>query len=304
MSAAALDLRSMAHALGGEVAGAEVLCPGPGHSARDRSVAVRPSPGAPGGVLVRSYGRSTWEDAKDHVLARLGIGREPRARRSEFTESRPADERPARPVLDADAAERRRRALAVWHAAGDPRGTIAEVHLAGRALALDDDMAGPVIRFHPDGGFGEGRAPLMLAAFRCILTDSLQAVHRTALSPAGEKIGRKMLGPVAGCAVKLDPNDAVAQGLAIGEGVETCIAGRMLGFRPAWALGSVGAIRVFPVLAGIEALTILCESDDGGASAAAARVCGARWHEAGREVILATPRLGGDMNDAVREARR
>ena len=209
-----------------------------------------------------------------------------------------------RPALDDDAAGRRRAALAVWHAAGDPRDTLVERYLASRALALDQALAGPVLRFAPAGAFGQDRAPLMVAAYRCIVTDSLQAVHRTALSPNGEKIGRKMLGPAGGCAVKLDADDAVTIGLAIGEGIETCLAARLLGIRPAWALGSVGAIRVFPVLAGIQALTILCESDDGGASEAAARVCGARWHAAGRDVVLARPRVGGDMNDAIREARR
>lgn len=144
----------------------------------------------------------------------------------------------------------------------------------------------------------------MVAAMRCVLSDRLQAVHRTALTPEGAKVGRKMFGPVGSAAVKLDPDANVTTGLAIGEGIETCLAARQIGIGLVWALGSVGAIRVFPVLPGIEALTILCESDDGGASEAAARACGARWHAAGRDVVLARPRVGGDMNDAIREARR
>ena len=36
------DLRKLAYSLGGDVAGSDtILCPGPGHSARDRSLAVR-----------------------------------------------------------------------------------------------------------------------------------------------------------------------------------------------------------------------------------------------------------------------
>ena len=49
-------------------------------------------------------------------------------------------------------------------------------------------------------------------------------------------------------------------GIAIGEGFETCMAARQIGFRPVWALGSVGAIEDFPVLSGIECLTILGET--------------------------------------------
>ena len=36
-----MKLHQIAHALGGEVSGGQVLCPGPGHSAKDRSLAVR-----------------------------------------------------------------------------------------------------------------------------------------------------------------------------------------------------------------------------------------------------------------------
>jgi hypothetical protein len=37
----ATDLRRMATALGGEITGGQILCPGPGHSHRDRSLSVR-----------------------------------------------------------------------------------------------------------------------------------------------------------------------------------------------------------------------------------------------------------------------
>jgi hypothetical protein len=52
-----------------------------------------------------------------------------------------------------------------------------------------------------------------------------------------------MLGLVHRAAVMLDP---IGDTLSIGEGVETCMAARQLGYRPAWAPGSVGAIAKFP----------------------------------------------------------
>jgi hypothetical protein len=58
----------------------------------------------------------------------------------------------------------------------------------------------------------------------------------------------------------------------------------VFGFAPAWALGSAGGIRTFPVLSGIEALTILAETDDSGANEHAIRKCFSRWSAAGREV--------------------
>ena len=62
-----------------------------------------------------------------------------------------------------------------------------------------------------------------------------------------------MLGPVGGCAVKLDPDDAVTFGLGICEGVETGLAIRAKGWRPIWALGSAGAVEPLPCSAGIDA---------------------------------------------------
>ena len=67
--------------------------------------------------------------------------------------------------------------------------------------------------------------------------------------------------------------------------------------KPTWALGSAGAISSFPVLGGVECLTLLQENDD--ASARACEACAARWHAAGREVILITPKAGKDINDII-----
>jgi len=50
-----LDLRAIAHALGGQVSGREVLCPTPGHSSRNRGTAIRLAPGAPDGLLVATF---------------------------------------------------------------------------------------------------------------------------------------------------------------------------------------------------------------------------------------------------------
>jgi putative DNA primase/helicase len=69
-----------------------------------------------------------------------------------------------------------------------------------------------------------------------------------------------MLGVVHDAAMMLDSR--VDSTLTIGEGVETALAARQLGFRPAWAFGSVGAIGRFPLIPGIEELTILGEAGE------------------------------------------
>src|SRR5262249_36489845 len=107
------------------------------------------------------------------------------------------------------------------------------------------------------------------------------------------------IGLVHRAAVKLGaPGDK----LAIGEGVETCLAAMQLGISPAWALGSVGAISFFPVLEGVKELTILAEAGD--ASARAIQICGRRWRRAGRRVFISKSNIGADHNDFLMQRRQ
>jgi hypothetical protein len=70
---APLDLRTIAHALGGEISGRQVLAPGPGHSKADRSLAVKLAPGTPDGFVVYSHSNDDHLAAKDYVRSRLGM---------------------------------------------------------------------------------------------------------------------------------------------------------------------------------------------------------------------------------------
>ena len=144
--------------------------------------------------------------------------------------------------------------------------------------------------------------PALVAAFRPIRdTDDDRppvAIHRIGLTPTGEKIAKKMLGPVVGCAVKLDADEAVSHGLGVAEGIETGIAVRAAGWRPVWALGSAGAIRKLDPIPGVEALTIFADHDVSGTGQAAARACAERWAAAGCEATIRTPRsVGADWAD-------
>jgi hypothetical protein len=199
------------------------------------------------------------------------------------------------------------RAGELWRAAIPIAGTLAEVYLRSRGLNFPDPD-GDVLRFHARCPFGPGVAhPCLLSLFRSITTDEPVGVHRIAIDPDGRKIARMALGCVGGAAIKLARHDDVERGLVVGEGVETTIAGMMLGFTPAWALGFAGGIRAFPVLSGIDALTVLVDHDNpdrNGRQAGheAAHECAERWMSAGREVRSVVPRrLGADMADLVVE---
>jgi hypothetical protein len=203
---------------------------------------------------------------------------------------------------EGDEIVRIKRAREIWFSSGDPRGTLAETYLCLRRLTLEDALAGRVLRFHPrcpwrnEDTSKTDYLPALIAAFRSLDDDEITAVHRIALKPDGHKLGKRMLGVVHRAAVILDDN--IGDELAIGEGIETCIAARMLGIKPVWALGSVGGIAQFPVLPGIRTLRIIAENDQ--ASTDAIELCGPRWQAAGCRVRVITPTFDHkDLNDAL-----
>jgi hypothetical protein len=71
-----------------------------------------------------------------------------------------------------------------------------------------------------------------------------------------------------------------------------------------WATGSTSIMGKFPVLSGIEALTIIADNDANGAGERAADEVAARWLEAGREARVIVWDGIGDINDALKRGRR
>ncbi len=286
------DLRALARALDGKVIGRVVRAPAPGCSRNSVALAVGLSDRAPDGWWAIDHsGRMTPREAADYVRKRLGMPLLERKTKGLNDVSAPYSQTSADNDVDRIAA-----ALRFWEHGKDPRGTLVYRYLASRGLPLPDRLVdGDVIRWHAG-------ACAMLALFRNLHTGQPQAISRTFLTADGIKVERKFLGPVADAAMMLTAFDDITAGLTIAEGFETALATEMLGFKPTWALGSAGAISRFPVLGGIETLTISRETDDGGVNFKAAETCAERWHGAGREVFFITPRIRGDTADLVRGA--
>jgi hypothetical protein len=303
-----MDLRTIARLLGGEVSGHWAYVPGPGHSAKDRSLGITLDPNDPDGFIVHSHANDDWQECKDSARSRLGLApwqpgdkqnrRVHPSRIKEFDRAAIDREAKYRSRTEDDLV-RIRRAFEIWNASGDLRGTLAERYLQSRRLELSDELAGNVLRFHPRCPWRNevtgsiDLTPALIAAFRSIDDDEITAIHRIALNPDGTKIGRRMLGVVHRAAVKLDHE--INTEIAIGEGVETCLAARQLGIKPTWALGSTGNISGFPVIGNIKQLTILGEV--GKASREAIQFCAPRWSKAGRQVCIIMPEIGSDLND-------
>ena len=292
-----LERRAVAAALRGDVAGPRtILVPGPGHSPADRSLSVTIDPSAPEGFRVHSFCGDHWTTCRDYVRASIGLPAWTPTREMR----RVANPAFRKALVNPTNVERTASAGALWRQAGAVHGTLGERYLNGRRLELDPDLA-EVLRFHPRCPFGKGETvPALLAPFHAFdvsRDEAPTAILRIGLRSTGEKISKKMLGPVRGCAVKLDADEDVTLGLHIGEGLETCLAARVRHhWRPIWCCASAGGIRDFPPLSGVECLTIAADHDHAGLSAAQA--CAERWQAAGKEVFVRWPDgLGRDFAD-------
>jgi hypothetical protein len=296
MVAAMMSLDAAARALGGDIRNGQVVCPGPSHSPRDRSLAVRFYGG--GGYVVHSFAGDDPMDCRDHVDQLLGLSPwRPGERQSLKPQALPSRN------AGMDRFRKIELARSIYDDSVPTPGTPVDLYLAGRCLSAPD-----VLRYHPACLFGEHRRPAMVAPMVDIHTNSFRGIHRTPIDADGNRTGEKMmLGQAAGAVVKLSPDEEVTTVLGIGEGIETTLSlpvlPECLGI-PVWACLSAGGVATFPVLSGIEVLWIAVDNDPSGAGERAAQRCADRWTAAGCEVWLQTPSaVRSDLNDVVKEYR-
>lgn len=127
-----ISAREAAAALGGQATTAtSLLCPGPGHSPRDRSLSVRLDPNSPDGFTCHSFSGDDWRACRDHVRACLGAGM--------WRPAPPREERP-KPAVRGDMGSW---ALRLWDEARDAKGTLAGAarECARRWLAADVEVS-------------------------------------------------------------------------------------------------------------------------------------------------------------------
>lgn len=305
-----LSLQMIAQALDGRVVGKTVRAPGPGHSKHDDSLAVALADNDDG-FVVTSHAGDDFRECKDYVRERLGLD-EFGAGRRELDPDELA--RRAQSRAEAEAADEAARlsrlkwCADIWKASVPLSGSIAEMYLGRRLAGFQVPEAiyqSDAIRWNPtllsfNGKAVPNAAGAMVAKMTDPVTGQGTGIHRTWLTAAGDKISRAMAGNAGVC--RLWADDAVTIGLAIGEGIETTLAASILfGFSPCWAALDAGNLAAFPVLDGIEALTIFADADAADkrgrrAGTHAAQQCADRWVEAQREIITRVP-TGTAKND-------
>jgi hypothetical protein len=192
----------------------------------------------------------------------------------------------------------------LWQQSQAGFGSLAQTYLASRGLRFTPENWPSDLRFlsnHPHKPSGTSW-PIMLAAVRG-LDGGLLAVHRTYLAPDGSgkapvTPAKMTLGSVGGHAVQLAP---AATKLAIAEGIETALSVMLASAIPCWSAVSAGGIRnlILPPLPLASDVTIAADPDPAGLNAA--QTAAQRWLAEGRTVRIATPPLGQDFNDLIRE---
>jgi putative DNA primase/helicase len=208
--------RELARTLGGRKTGAGYVARCPAHDDHNPSLSFRD--GERGVLLLKCFAGCDRRD----VLAAL--------RRRGLLDERPAT--PARKeshavTLPQSERARSSSALSLWHESVPIRDTLAWRYLARRGIDVSELPTGisDALRFHPSCPFGkETRQRCMVGLFTDAITAQPRAIHRTALTSSGDKLDRRMLGPAAGCVIRLWPDEDVHTGLVIGEGIETALA--------------------------------------------------------------------------------
>jgi len=111
------------------------------------------------------------------------------------------------------------------------------------------------------------RGPALVGLVTDVLTCEPINLHRTWIAKDGSgkapipKPRRLLKGHRSRGVIRLWPDADITLGLVIGEGIETCLAAAMHSLEPVWAAMNAANLAAFPVLPGIEGLTILVDHD-------------------------------------------
>jgi hypothetical protein len=245
---------------GGDWYGSYGLVPGPGHSDDDRSLKIYDFNGK---TYVYSFVDDDWKVCREH----LGLDDGDDWRRDRSVAFRPPKwATPTRRVRD------------LLRTSTSP-DLVLDVVAYLQSRRLWPLPQGCALKAHASTAYWEaGDPPRMIGRFPALLApvvdinDELVTVHVTFLKD-GRKLAdrepRKLLSGTAGrigCAVRLVPLDGPV--LAVGEGLETCLAFHKLSGLPTWSCLSSGLLGRFQPPPEVERLVVPADHGDAGIKAA------------------------------------
>ena len=284
-----MKARDLTAALGGRWHGSYGTARCPAHE--DRTPSLRLCDGDIA-TLLKCFAGCEFRAVSDALKAR-GLWPDSGAGKSSYN---PPPKAPQR-RRDDDVAKRSEAARALWNRAQPAPGTLVETYLASRGITA---AIPPTIRYlagakHAETGL---YLPCMIAAIARWPSCEIVAVHRTFLKANGEgkapvSSPKKMLGPVAGGAVRLASHGPT---LIVAEGIETAMTLLQETEYPVWAALSKGGIENLILPDDVTEVIIAADHDEPGL--AAANKAARKWTAEGRKVRIAKPPIEGwDFND-------
>lgn len=281
-----ISVETAAQLLGGEARGNMITCAGPNHSASDRSLRVTISVDD---FVVFSFAGDDFRVCRDYVKHRLGLPTNWKPEAGSF-DIKPVDPQADEKIL--------RLALRIWDNAGHIRGSLAEKYLRSRHCYVPDAKS---LRFTSSCYYAKNDyRPAMIALFTDILTGKPIGIHRTYLNPDGTKLDKKMLGKHLGGAIMLDIPTISGREITVGEGIETTLSGIVMGYKPAWAMGSLANLKLFPDNTRFKSMTVLLENDKKNQSINAVKDMAKRLKQNDMKISGRKPKHGEDMNDELK----
>jgi len=286
------DARQITLALRGRWDGRNGLARCPAHDDARPSLSLSDREG--GGLLLHCFAGCSYPAIRDALIARR-LWPDARAHPAHPALRLPPP--PRAPLIRWSA-----KADAIWRRTIPLAGTPAETYLRSRRCWVPDACD---LGFRPSW---RDRAPALVARITDIVTAEPLNLLFVLLQPDGCGKANTQPNKVVlkghqkrGGVIRLTGDADVTIGLNLAEGLENALSILADDWAPVWATVDCGNLHNFPVLPGIESLTVFpdCKRrDDPGLRAAEA--CGRRWGAAGREVQIVPPDSPGDWNDTVR----
>jgi putative DNA primase/helicase len=190
----------------------------------------------------------------------------------------------------------------IWRHTQPIAGTLGEDYLHLRHCATpptDGDLRFHASLYCPEV---ERALPALVARVTTVIGNKAIGIHRIWIREGESKAVKKMRlgGSDEPVCIRLWPEEDVTLGLGIAEGVETALAAGSM-FKPMWATIDAGQMAKFPLVPGLEFLTIFADYDKAGL--AASKAVWLRYLRAGVNANHLRPqRVGDDINDMVLRA--
>jgi putative DNA primase/helicase len=292
-------LEAIRHRVGGHLydGGRRLLCPGPGHSRKDRSLSVKL--GVEGQPVVHSFSGDDLAACFDH------LGVRPKTGRKMTTAERQREEAARRRDWEDERQRKLLHCRQVWEESVPADQTLVEIYLRSRAIkgAIPSSL-----RFHPSvpGSYaGAGRGPAMVARVDNA-AGQLVALHVTFLRPDGEGkadsggTAKLMFGSPVGSAVRLFDGPS-PDTLAVVEGIETGLSYMALKGVPVLACLSAIGLKRLQMPSGVSRVAVAADGDEAGRNAALGLI--ARINRQCETAVDGAPE-GKDWNDVLQEANQ